>query len=219
MRCTFLLLSVCGGAALAAPVPIAPAPTPKPGRTPIGPEYEPTTFKGRVESFSNEKITIKPEGYLRIDLTWLDADGVRQERYYEQDNSRQTTKTYTFSDRMLQHNGVLLPPGRRGHQPPNRCEYLIADVRVGDLVHVSYGTLRGELLCTSLTIMRRPGGRVPDACGDDDPAYKMKVSTERNAAQFAEDTLSLACGRTTAGQWLAGTLVPAVRESETFRRR
>ena len=177
------------GVCAAAPVP---APPPKPARTPVGADYEPDVFLGRVESMSDRMITVKPEGRLRVEFTRRTSEGVREEWYYEQDNN-QPAKTFTFSDCMLQHNGVLLPPGRRGHQPPDRCEYLIADVRVGDRVHVSYGTLRGELLCTSLTIMRRPGGRVPDACGDDDPAYKVKVSTQRNALQCAEETI--------AGKW------------------
>ncbi len=183
------LLCLVSGVCAAAPVP---APPPKPARKPVDADYEPHVFLGRVESMSDRMITVKPEGRLRVEFARRTSEGVREEWYYEQDNN-QPAKTFTFADRMLEHNGVRLPPGRGAHGKPIRCEYLIADVRVGDRVHVSYGTLRGELLCTSLTIMRRPGGRVPDACGDDDPAYKVKVSTERNAVQCVEETI--------AGKW------------------
>lgn len=122
----------------------------------------------------------------------LTAEGVREEFYYEQDNS-QPTRVFAFTDRLLTIHGARLPANRVWEGSRDRGEHTIADVRLGDRVCISYHTVRGEERCYHLSIQRRPGGRVPDAHGDDDPAYKMKVSTERNFSQFTEETI--------AGKW------------------
>ncbi|AMV23650.1 hypothetical protein VT84_04510 [Gemmata sp. SH-PL17] len=190
MRYILLVLCLVAGATLAGPVPPAPL---KPARKPVDPGYESTQFLGRVEALSTERITVKPEGYLREDVTWRTPEGVREERYYEQDNN-QLPKTFMFTDKLLTIHGVRLPPNRVWVGRRNRGEHAIADLRIGDRVHVSYQAARGENWCSAIIIMRRPGGRVPDAYEDDDKSYKYKTSTERNAAQFIEETV--------AGQWV-----------------
>ncbi len=159
----------------------------------MGAWYEPTEFDGRIEALSTERITVKPEGYLRIDFTRFTPEGMREEFYYEQDNN-QLPKTFMFTDRLLTFHGVRLPANRVWVGRRNRGEHFIADLRIGDRVHVSYQAARGENWCSAIIIMRRPGGRVPDAYEDDDKSYKYKTSTERNAAQFIEETV--------AGQWV-----------------
>jgi hypothetical protein len=188
MRNLLLLVCLVGlvGSALAGPVPPGPG---KPRPKPWGSDYVPRNFMGRVEYIDQEQMILKPEGYFRIESLRVNPDGTREEFYYEQDNS-QPAKLFKFADRMLMIDGVLLPPNRRRQVHINRTEHRISDVLIGDRVYVSFGIKNGETFCSDLTIMRRPGGRVPDTLGDDDPSYKLKISTERNAQQFIEETLA-----------------------------
>lgn len=176
------------GSALAAPIPQgARKPPPKP--------VDPTLvhdFLGRVKYIDLECIVLKPEGYLRIEYNRLNAEGIREEFYYEQDNT-QPARLFKFSDRMLIIEGLLPPPNPRLPVQVHRGEHRISEVLIGDRVYVSFGTRNGDTFCSDLTIVRRPGGRVPDAYGDDDPRYKVKVSAQRNAEQFLEETF--------AGKW------------------
>ncbi len=191
MRYVLLVLFLClGGSAPAAPIPPA---APKPARKPAGPDYQPTGFLGRVEFIGPDKVTLKPERNPQITWVETNSDGSEVEVFYVQDNT-QPPKTFTFSDRLLTLNGVVLPRNRVWNGQYSRGEHRISDVRVGDLIYVDYGTLRGQTLCSWIAVLRRPGGRVPDAYGDDNPDYKLKSSTERNAEQFIEETV--------AGRWV-----------------
>lgn len=194
-----LCLGCLVGSMSAAPVPPAAR---KPPPKLVGPDYEPYMLLGRVESITPTTVIVKPEGNFKIEMNMCLANGVQEERLYVQDNMK-PARTFVFSDRMLEHNGALLPPGRRGRAVrPDRGEHKIADLRIGDRVIVDYGTQQGKTLCFKIHILRRPGGRVPDAYGDDDPRYKMKISTERNMRQCVEETL--------AGKW-APRLAAAIR--------
>ncbi|MDY3563101.1 hypothetical protein R5W23_004600 [Gemmata sp. JC673] len=60
-------------------------------------------------------------------------------------------------------------------------------------MYITPGVAGGEAMCFELGIIRRPGGRVPDGPYDGTGKFELKMSTTRNAAQCAEETI--------AGKW------------------
>jgi hypothetical protein len=55
----------------------------------------------------------------------------------------------------------IIPTRPRGYLVPASFMYRIADVKVGDLVIVSYACLGDADICDHICIDKRPGGRVP----------------------------------------------------------
>jgi hypothetical protein len=87
--------------------------------------------------------------------------------------------------------------------------YAIRDVLVGDLVVVTYGTFPQGSVCRSVSIHRRPGGRVPPA-DDDSPHVQNRWHDLANAHQDLEEK------GTPIPQKCLPTTAPAMRRPSWF---
>jgi hypothetical protein len=89
-----------------------------------------------------------------------------------------------------------------------RDRYAMKDVFVGDLVVVTYGTFPEGSVCRSVSIHRRPGGRVPPA--DDDSSHaQCRWHDVANAGQDLEE-------KGTIPQRCQPTAAPAMRRPSWF---
>ena len=87
--------------------------------------------------------------------------------------------------------------------------YAIRDVLIGDLVVVTYGTFPQGSMCRSVSIHRRPGGRVP-AADDDSPHAQNRWHDLVNAQQDLEEK------GTPIPQKCLPTAAPAMRRPSWF---
>lgn len=186
----FLLSLALFGLQLSSSGSTEPKQNPKPDELPpVDKSFEPHDYSGRVTAVSEEAVTIKPEGFVRIDEIKVLPDGVTQQRkVYIQDNTK-PPRTFVFTDGALLTNGTL-PAARRAGPPiavrvPYR-QHKISDLQPGDFVQISCGQSKGVYFCSEIEIHRRPGGQVPPAIGDDKLPVSKRVSTQRNAAQEQE---------------------------------
>ncbi|MBX9622203.1 MAG: hypothetical protein K2X82_00155 [Gemmataceae bacterium] len=80
-------------------------------------------------------------------------------------------------ERRVPVDEVLAAGGFAPNLSPSET-YRLSDVRVGDEVNVYGKVADGRVVCTSISIERRPGGRVPPAPGEDpgtaDPYHERK---------------------------------------------
>ncbi len=175
-------------------LPIATArpaePEKRPAPKPVGLDYYPHVYSGRVMLINEEVIIIKPEGDLRTMPTSFHPDGtVKEQRLYVQDNTK-PPKTFTFSDELLLHNGTLPAARRVGlHVSAPTGQHKISEVRSGDFVFINSWRGKGIEYCTSIQIQRRPGGKVPPAHWDDKTTYKYRIDTQMNAEQAREEMM------------------------------
>jgi hypothetical protein len=167
-----------------------PKPKPKPLKVvlPVGDDYVPTVYLGRVTVLTEEKITIKPEGDLRAGPITVLPDGTEVHRLYVQDNTK-PPKTFVFSDSVLAFSGML-PPGRRySGQTANWGDHKISEVLVGDRVFINYLRRQGIDTCINIRISRRPGGKVPPGFYDDKTTWEYRSDNRANTEQFLEEKL------------------------------
>ncbi len=148
---------------------------------PVGADFVPHVYRGRIVGLSQTTVTIQPVNGLSMrEISYL-PDGSTREKVYVQDNTQPPLK-FVFSDLMVPKVGgqPLVPSGHRA-----------TDVQVGDIVYLNRQHLRGVDTCIRIEIERRPGGRVPPAVGDErrrSPAHRW--DNKRNAEQFAEEAFA-----------------------------
>jgi hypothetical protein len=166
-------------------------PLPKPDSTePVPADWPPCAFVGKVVALSDETITIKPQGHLKIYRIPSSADRpAKKEQVYVQDNTK-PARLFVFSDPLLYFNGTLPAARRRGLGLSPTTGHKISDVQTGDLVFISCNRAKGVDYCTRLEIQRRPGGRVPPAIDDDKRDPNKRIDTGYNVAQFVEETVA-----------------------------
>jgi hypothetical protein len=89
------------------------------------------------------------------------------------------TLRFAFSDALTRGEvtkGLL--PGER---------FLPTDVQIGDKVHLGGSRTKGILTCTHISIVRRPGGQVPKAPGEEEIRFGFRHSEYMNAHQALEE--------------------------------
>ena len=161
---------------------------PPKGVLPVGPDFYPGKFLGEVVGLTDETITIKPGGDLRIGSISFHPDGtIKEKRLYIQDNTK-SPKLFVFSDELHWHNGTRGIPPRGGVSSHDRM-HKISDVRTGDIVFITCSPGPGFELCVDILIMRRFGGQVPLTIGDDKRPAKERGATMLNAEQAREEML------------------------------
>lgn len=170
--------------------PVAPPPNPVLDQDdcPVG------TFRGRVVVVTGETITVKPEGFVASRS--IENRGRPNQRVisiYKQDNTKPPS-TLVFSDTLLDINGTL-PANRRvlplaGVGKWER-QHKLSVVRIGDHVEIETDVDVNKVpVCRSLEILRRYGGQVPAAIGDDlvpKRSAHLRVDVSRNAEQAREE--------------------------------
>jgi hypothetical protein len=174
-------------------VPLTPAATsaqatPAPVGTypPVGEDFTPSIYKGRIIAMTEKTVTVKPYGDIREYLMGpIRPDGTRDIREYVQDNNK-PPQTFTFTESLLYWSGTNTA-GRVGTPPPDGT-HNVGDLRVGDLVFIDCGwRVGGVVYCRDVQIHRRPGGKVPPARGAEKLPVEKRWDTQANAAQFAEE--------------------------------
>jgi len=171
----FVALALTGAAF--APVawadPPIDVPRPPPIQIPVGEDFYPGHYRGRVIELTPWAVTIKFEGYVQMNrIISYHPDGtVKVEQVYIQDNN-QPPKDFVF------HRRLLRGP-YRGHA--------VYDLRVGDVVEVSCARFRGVEQCSEIEIYRRPGGKVPPVVGEEDAPAENRWSVRMNAEQAREE--------------------------------
>lgn len=124
---------------------------------PVGPDFQPPAYHGKVVEITKKTVTIRLEGYLQFNEISYLAEGTKRERVYIQDND-QPPKEFVFGDQLiLRPDGVSLV--KDGHN--------ISDLRVGDVVRIGRNQWLGIDYCNMIQICRRPGGKVPPAVEDE----------------------------------------------------
>lgn len=152
---------------------------PRPEPEPVGPDWYPCDYRGRVVEMTKTGVVIKPEGVLKIYEIRSMPDGTTRERVYIQDETK-PPREFTFADTLF--------PNRPGSKRAMGWEHWPADVRVGDIIWISCHQFAGKDYCSCIRIQRRPGGRVPPAIGDDKTSEKGRLDNIMNAQQFQEET-------------------------------
>jgi hypothetical protein len=185
---TLLVLALVG-LSLAALQADEPKPKPKPPKVvlPVGDDYDPGVYLGRVTVLTEEKITIKPEGDLRTGPITFLPDGTEVHRLYVQDNTK-PPKTFVFSDGVLAFSDML-PPGRKHSSTAAWGDHKVTEVLLGDLVFINYCRIQGIDTCTHIQITRRPGGKVPPGFYDDKTTWEYRSDNRANTEQYLEETL------------------------------
>ena len=125
-----------------------------------------------------------------------DADGVDHQTVigrnipYSGMVIRKTEKTILIQKRGQVPREFLLSESLASGSIPaeatGRDRYSLADVLVGDLVVITYGTFPQGSVCHAVCVHRRPGGRVPPA-DDDSPHAKNRWHELANAKQDLEE--------------------------------
>jgi hypothetical protein len=154
---------------------------------PVGPDYQPSSFRGRIVGFTKTGVVVKPEGTnIELDSVML-GDGptktVKWVAVYRQDNTR-PPRQFLLGD--------CLFPDRPGSKTARVGEHQVTELRVGDIVSLCYSKPVGVEVCTYITICRRPGGKVPPAIYDesfDGKYYSNRHDVRCNAAQFVEESV------------------------------
>ena len=186
----FGLMLFCLGISRSPGRELEPIPPPKPVLNQD--DVPPLSFRGRVTVVTGESITIKPEGDIKITESRYLGDG-RWEvlSVYRQDNTK-PPRTFVFDDGLLFLNGTLPAGGRAKHiaiSNPSQ-QHKISDVRPGDHVQIRCNRVQGVDCCRELHIVRRYGGRVPPAIGDDKlpkDLQHLRIDTLSNAEQAREE--------------------------------
>ncbi len=155
MRLFVLLLG--GGLSLtaaASPVPHAPCQTP-PDEVPVGADYQPIAFRGRVASLSAKGLIIAPQGHLKLSasISYHPDRTVKEKKVYIQDNT-QPPRAFVFAPGLVPPAGIV----PRGH--------MVSDLQDGDIVQIEWCREGGRDFCTGIKIHRRPGGTVPPTAED-----------------------------------------------------
>jgi hypothetical protein len=65
--------------------------------------------------------------------------------------------------------------------------HLLTDVKKGDKVSILHSRVNEVDICETVTIYRRPSGKVPPADGDDKRPEKQRWDVQRNGEQFVEE--------------------------------
>src|SRR5581483_397791 len=116
---------------------------------PVGPDFQPPGYRGRVEQITEKTVTIKLVGYLQFNEIWY-TDGIKYERKYVQDNNQPPMEFVFHQDLIPRPDGLRIV--QRGHS--------ISDLRVGDVIQIGCSRWRGIDYCCVIEIHRRPGGKV-----------------------------------------------------------
>ncbi|MCI0705102.1 MAG: hypothetical protein L0241_28915 [Planctomycetia bacterium] len=167
-----------------------PKPKPPQAVLPVGDDFVPSAYLGRVVNVTEETVTIKPEGDLKIGSISFHPDGtIKEERLYIQDNTK-PPQTFVFSDGLHWYNGTL-PAARRAGLvlTPHSGLHKISDLRPGDFVFINSYRRQGIDYCAEILIQRRPGGQVPLTIGDDKLPVKDRIATGYNDAQAREEMM------------------------------
>ncbi len=139
-------------------------------------EYYPSVFRGRVTAVSRDTVVIKPEGYCQLTEHRTENGRSILVALYRQDSSL-PPRAYVFADSII---GVPIPRRAGQHKP--------SDIQIGDHIEIVCCRMEdGTDCCTDLRIVRRYGGRVPLAIGDEKLPVKERTSTWLNAVQEREE--------------------------------
>jgi hypothetical protein len=152
----------------------------EPPPEPVGPDYVPSWYYGKVVGITDKAVTIKLEGDVKLDPIEGLPGGIQKKWVYVQDNT-QPPLEFIFADNLF--------PGRRGPKTPRCSEHQVADLRVGDVIELRRQRMRGGDYCIGIQIQRRPGGKVPPAIGDAKAQPEHRVDNRMNTEQYLEETL------------------------------
>jgi hypothetical protein len=149
-----------------------------PGEVPVPKDWPPPAYYGRVVGLTDKMVTLKLVRGLRIERIAFNPDGTEKwKQVYVQDNN-QPPKVFVFADQLIpKANGRIAV--QTGHR--------MADVRIGDEIHIGCYQGQGVEYCAGIQIYRRPGGRVPMAMNEEKIDPEHRWDTKRNAEQVREE--------------------------------
>lgn len=184
-------------------------------KAPPQPKYPITDFEGVVTAVDDRSISVRGFG-ARVCCaaqSWSDETGYkrislgpkmtvsfpdREERYDKVVFTRESL-TLTSPDgkvtvlrradeptRRFPADAVLAAGAFHADELPGNT-YRLADVRVGDEVHIRMCRERHDGLCYAISICRRPGGRVPPAPGEGPNPLPHPFHEMMNAEQDSEE--------------------------------
>jgi hypothetical protein len=124
-------------------------------------EFVNRPYWGTVTELTRDSITIaKAERVLTTEQ--IAPDGTR--RWLTVVQPAQPPRRFLVSA-VLAAGGIPKDPrpvpGRRAYRVPEAYMYRLMDVKVGDWVYVMYARVDGVDICDHISIVKRPGGRVP----------------------------------------------------------
>lgn len=165
---TALVLLVATGA-----TPNAQEPAPKV-------EFRNHSYFGTVTDITKTTITIEAPEY-KITRSRFTPDG--------QLISRQDILIPAEPPKLF-HASEVLASGKYAKDGVTRGLHLLTDVKKGDRVSILHSRVEGVDICETVTIDRRPGGRVPPGDGDEKRPANQRWDNRQNVKQFAEETLA-----------------------------
>jgi hypothetical protein len=156
--------------------------SPAAGLPPVGPDYQPSRYIGRVMQITATSVFIRHERLYTEEDYERQPDGIcRPVAIYRQNNKLPFHK-FQFDPCLFPNLPITKWLGPGGN-------YYATEVRIGDVVEITRGVQApgGGDTCTRISILRRPGGKVPPAWGDDDLEEHRRHDARCNAEQFVEE--------------------------------